>query len=113
GTIRAGLPLLLAVLGRATGRDAFTLVAIIPSVLAGVAALGAAVMARAVFGVSARWVPVIGFLSWAAFGSNGIPLHHFDNLLNAALILAGFGAALAFVAGGRGAVAAGVLFMGA
>src|SRR5439155_16357382 len=36
---------------------------------------------------------------------------HFDNLLNGAAILAGFAAAMAFVSGGRGALAATLCFM--
>jgi hypothetical protein len=110
GTIRAGFPLLAATLAPVTGANGLTLVSVLPAVLAGVAGLGAAAMLRVALGVSTAWVPVAAFLLWAAFGPNEIPLHHLDNLLNAALILAGLAAALAAVGLGRGALAAGGLF---
>jgi hypothetical protein len=113
GAVRAGFPLLTAVLGTITRQNAFTLVAVLPPVLAGVAGLAAAALVRATFRISVWWVPVIGILTWTAFGTNEIPLHHFDNLLNVALVLAGFATALAFVAGGRGLIAATALFMAA
>jgi len=113
GAVRAGFPLLTASLGPVTGQNAFTLVAILPPILAGVAGLAAAAMVRATFRVSAWWVPVIGVVTWTAFGTNEIPLHHFDNLLNAAAVLAGFAAALAFTSRGQGLIAAAILFMAA
>src|SRR5204862_5365609 len=54
---------------------------------------------------------VIGFLAWAAFGQNSTINLHLDNLLNGVAILAGFAAAMAFVSGGRGALAATLCFM--
>ncbi len=113
GAIRAGEPLLLNALAQATRQNMFTLVAIVPAVLAGVAGLAAAAMVRSAFGISPVWVPVIGFLSWAAFGGNGMMNLHLDNVVNAALTLAAFAAVLAFVAGGRGLVAATLLFAAA
>ena len=47
GAIRAGAPLLLAVLMRATGQNALTMVAIVPAVFTGLAGLSAAAMANA------------------------------------------------------------------
>ena len=111
GVVRSASPLLLAVLSRLTGQNAWTLVALVPAVLAGVASLGASAMARASLDLPVRWVPVIGILLWLAFGYAGMVWEQFDNLLNSALVLAGFGAALAAVAWGRGAVAAGILFV--
>jgi hypothetical protein len=113
GTIRAGFPLLAAALGPVTGANGLTLVAVLPAVLAGVAGLGAAAMLRAALGVSTAWIPVSAFLLWAGFGPNEIPLHHLDNLLNAALILPALAAALMAVGWGRGALAAGGLFAAA
>ena len=113
GAIRAGEPLLLNALAQATRQNMFTLVAIVPAVLAGVAGLAAAAMVRSAFGISPIWVPVIGILSWAAFGGNGMMNLHLDNVVNAALTLAAFAAVLAFVAEGRGLVAATLLFAAA
>jgi hypothetical protein len=113
GTVRSAGALLLAVLLRVTGQNAFTLVAMVAVVLAGVAGLGAAGMLRAAFGVGAAWVPVFAFLTWAAFVKNGIMSFHFDNLVNTALILPGFAAALAYTGWREGAVATTLLFMGA
>lgn len=113
GAVRAGFPLLVAVLRPVIGQNEFTLVAVLPAVLAGLAGLGAAGMVRAAFGMPAGWIPVVGVLAWTAFGTNEIPLHHLDNLLNAAAVLAGFAAALAFVGKGQGALAAGLLFAAA
>lgn len=113
GTVRSAGSLLLAVLIGATGQNAFTLVAIVPAVLAAVAGLGAAGILRAALGFPPAWVPVVAFLTWAAFVKNGIMSFHFDNLVNTALILPGFAAALAFAAWGRGALAATVLFAAA
>lgn len=112
GTIRAALPLLLSSLSAVTGRDPFTLVAVVPAVLASVAGLGAAGVLRASFGLPARWVPVAAFLCWAGFGSNEIPLHHLDNLLNAALVLAALASLLWVARGSRGA-GAGFLLLAA
>jgi len=113
GAIRAGEPLLLNALAQATRQNMFTLVAIVPAVLAGVAGLAAAAMVRSAFRTPPVWVPVIGFLSWAAFGGNGMMNLHLDNVVNAALTLAAFAAVLAFMAGGRGLAAATLLFAAA
>jgi hypothetical protein len=113
GAIRAASPLLLTVLMRITGENGFTLVAVVPPLLAAVAALGAAAMVRSALGIGAAWIPIIGFLAWAAFGENGMMNVHLDNLTNAALLLPGLATVLASVAGGRGRVAATLLFMGA
>jgi hypothetical protein len=113
GTVRSGSPLLLAVLMQATHRNALTLVAVVPAVLAGVVGLGAAVMVRASLEIEARWVPVIGILAWAAFVDIGIMQGHLDNALNVALVMCGLAAAVALVRGGTGAVAAGLLLAAA
>ena len=113
GVVRSASPIFLAVLARLTGQNGWTLVAVVPAVVAGVASLGAAAMARASLDLPARWIPVIGILLWLAFGYAGMVWEQFDNLLNSALILGGFGAALAAVALSRGAIAAGVLFVAA
>jgi hypothetical protein len=113
GTVRAGLPLLLGSLSALTGRDPFTLVAVVPAVLTGAAGLAAAAVLRAAFGLPVAWVPAAAFLTWAAFGPNEIPLHHLDNLLNAALVLGALAAAVGWAEGGRGAVAVGLLLAAA
>jgi hypothetical protein len=113
GTIRAASPLLFSVLMKATGQNAFTLVAIVPAVLAGVIAVGAAALAAAGLGISPGWTPVIGFLAWAGFGFNGMINLHLDNLVNAALVLPAFAALVAYQAGGRGLVAVAILLMAA
>jgi len=113
GAIRAGTPLLFGILVPATGQSAFTLAAVVPAVLAGVAALGSAAMLRAALRIGTWWVPVVGFLSWAAFVKNEIPLHHTDNLLNAAFVLPALASALAVVASRKGTIAVTVLFMAA
>lgn len=113
GTIRAASPLLLTVLARGTGQNAFTMVAIAPAVFAAIAGLGAAAMLRAALGVRAIWVPIIGSLTWFAFGRMGIVGGHLDNGLNAAFVLGGFAAAVGLAAEGKGMFAAAVLFMAA
>jgi hypothetical protein len=113
GTIRAGTPVLLAVLMRATGQNSLTFVAIAPAFLAGVTAVAAAAMVRASLGTMPLWIPVIGIMTWIGFGRIGMVGGHLDNVLNAALVVSGFAAAVAFVAGGRGAIAATLLFMAA
>lgn len=110
-TIRIGSPPLLAAVMRATGQNAMTVVAWLPAVLAAIGALGAAAMARTAFGMRASWMPVVGFLTWAAFGLNSMLFLHLDNLLNAALTLCGFAAALCFVANGRGRLAATIMLV--
>ncbi|HEX8098568.1 MAG TPA: hypothetical protein VF660_00015, partial [Actinomycetota bacterium] len=47
GVVRSASPLLLAVLSRMTGQSAWTLVALLPPIMASVASLGGAAMARA------------------------------------------------------------------
>jgi hypothetical protein len=113
GTVRSAGSLLLAVLLPTTGQNAFTLIAIVPTVLAAVAGLGAAATMRPAFGLRAIWVPVFAFLTWAAFVRNGIMSFHFDNLVNTALMLPAFAAAIAFARWRSGAVAIAVLFMAA
>src|SRR2546430_2459319 len=110
GTIRAGSPLLMAELLKPTGQNAWTLVSVMPPILAGVAAVGATAMPRAALGMEAGWVPVVGVITWLAFGWNGMMSGHLDNVLNAALMLSGFGAAVAAAASGRGAMAVAILF---
>src|SRR5207249_907158 len=70
-----------------------------------------AAMARAALAIPAVWIPVIGVVSWVAFGHIGMIGGHLDNVLNAAFVTSGFAAALAFAAVGKGAVAAALLFM--
>jgi hypothetical protein len=113
GAVRAGSPLLLAVLMQTSRQNALTLVAVVPAVLAGVVGLGAAVMVRAALDLKAVWVPVLGILAWAAFVDVGILGGHFDNALNVALVMCGLAAAVVALRGGRGAVAAGVLLAAA
>jgi hypothetical protein len=95
GAIRAGAPLLLAVLMRATGQNALTMVAIVPAVLTGLVGVSAAAMVRAAGGMRAVWLPVVAFLTWAAFGNIGMIGGHLDNLLNASLVMGAFAAAVA------------------
>jgi len=111
GAIRSANSLLLSVLGRATGANRFTLVALLPALWAGASGLAAAAMVRIAVGSRAMWLPVIGFLAWVAFGQNSTINLHFDNLLTGVAVLAGFAAAMAFVSGGRGALAATLCFM--
>ena len=111
GLVRSASPVLLAVLARLTGQNTWTLVALVPAILAGIASLGGVAMARAGLGLPIRWIPVVGLLLWLAFGYAGMVWEQFDNVLNSALVLSGFAAALAFVAWGRGAIAAALLFV--
>ena len=111
GTIRAGSPLLLAVLMKVTGQSALTMVAILPAVLAGAVGLGAAAMVRSALGARAAWVPVVALLSWFAFGRIGMMDGHLDNVLNVSVMIPGLAAATAMFARGRGAIAAAMLFM--
>jgi hypothetical protein len=113
GLVRPGGSVLLAVLMRATGQNALTLVAIMPAVLAAMVGLGAAAMVRSGLGIRPMWVPVIAVVTWVAFVKNEIMTFHFDNLVNAAFIVAGFGAAMAFAAGRKGAIGAALLFVAA
>jgi hypothetical protein len=113
GAVRSGSPLLFGLLMRTTGQNAFTTVAVVPPLLAGVVGLGAAVMVRAALRIRPIWVPVVGVLTWAAFGRVGIMNGHFDQLLNAALLVGSFAAAIAFVGTGRGAAAVALLLAGA
>lgn len=113
GAVRAASPLLFASLMAATRLDPLTLVAVVPSVLAGVAGLAAAALLRSGLGVGAAWVPVVGVLTWAGFVENGMLNLHLDNLLNAALVLSAFAAATSFVSMGRGAAGATLLLMAA
>lgn len=113
GAVRSGSALLFAQLMRATGQNAFTIVSVLPPILAGVVALAAAAMLRSALGTGAWWTPVVGWLTWAGFGRVGILNGHFDQLLNAALVMGALAAAVAFAAGGKGPVAVGVLLAGA
>jgi hypothetical protein len=111
GTIRVASGLLVAELMRATGQNALTLIAWFPALVTACAGLAIAAMARAALGLRSRWFPVIAFVSWAAFGVNTMVTLHLDNLLNSAMILAGFAAAVMVVAHGRGAAAATIFFI--
>ncbi len=113
GAVRSGSPLLFALLMRATGQNAFTIASVVPPILAGVVGLGAAATVRAGLRVRPVWIPVIGVLAWVGFGRVGIMNGHFDQLLNAAMVLGAFAAAIAFAGMGRGAGAVGVLLAGA
>jgi hypothetical protein len=113
GSVRAAMPLLGAVLMRATGQNAFTIVAVLPAVMAGILGLAAAAMVRMALRISVVWVPVIALMTWVAFGWNGMMGGHLDNVVNAAFVVCGFAAAVALVARGRGALAAAILFMAA
>ncbi|MFN2590512.1 MAG: hypothetical protein ABR518_07055 [Actinomycetota bacterium] len=113
GAIRGGASLLLAVTGSALGQNAFVSVALAPALLPGVAALAVGALLRAAFDMRAIWIPVVGFVGWAAFGGNGMINVHLDNLLNAAMTLAAVAAAVVYVEWRRGAIAAAVLFMAA
>jgi hypothetical protein len=113
GAIRAGSPLLVGMMMQATGQNGFTMVPIVMAVLAGIVALGNAAMARAAFGVRAIWIPVIGVMSWLAFGHIGMIGGHLDNVLNAAFVVGAFATGVAFVGRGRGALGVTLLFMAA
>jgi hypothetical protein len=111
GTVRPGSPLLVGILMRMTGQNAFTMVAVAMAVLAAIVALGTAAMSRAALGVNAGWMVLVGALSWVAFGHIGmIPGGHLDNVLNAAFVVSAFAAAVSFVGQRKGAVATAVLF---
>jgi hypothetical protein len=113
GAVRAGSPLLFALLMRATGQNAFTIASVVPPILAGVVGLGASATVRAGLRIRPIWIPVIGVLAWVGFGRVGIMNGHFDQLLNAALVLGAFAAAIAFAGTGRGAGAVAILLAGA
>jgi hypothetical protein len=114
GTVRSGTPLLMATIMGVTGENGFTAVVVVPVVLAGVAALGAAAMVRAGTGMGVAWVPVVAVMTWIGFGRIGMIGGHHDNVMNAALVLPAFGAACAAAgAGGRGAVAVAILMAAA
>lgn len=113
GTNRAATPLLLSMLMRATGQNGFTMVALAAPLFAGVAGLAVAAMVRGAFATRLLWLPVIGVLTWVAFGGTGLLSGYIDQTLNVAFVLAGFAAAIALLAGGRGALAATILFMAA
>jgi hypothetical protein len=113
GTNRAATPLLLSMLMRATGQNGFTMVALAAPLFAGVAGLAVAAMLRSALGTRLLWLPVIGVLTWVAFGGTGLLSGYIDQTLNVAFVLAGFAAAVVLLAGGKGALAATLLFMGA
>jgi hypothetical protein len=113
GAVRSGSPLLLAVLMRATGQNPFTILTVVPPVLAAVVGLGSAALARAGLAIRPVWVPVVGLMAWVGFGRVGIVNGHYDQLLNAALVVSGFAAAVALAGAGRGAIAAGLLLAAA
>ena len=113
GTVRAATPLALSMLMRATGQNSFTVVALAAPLFAGVAGLAVAAMVRSALGTRLIWLPVIGMLTWVAFGGTGLLSGYIDQTLNVTFALAGFASAVAFISGGRGALAATVLFMAA
>jgi hypothetical protein len=113
GAIRAGAPLLMAILMRATGQNALTMVAIVPAVLTALVGLSAAAMVRAATGMRAVWFPVVAFLTWTAFGNIGMVGGHLDNLLNASLVMGAFAAAVGYAWSRRGVIAVGLFFMAA
>jgi hypothetical protein len=112
GSIRAGNPILMAAASRLTGQNLFTIAAQFTGLLPAIAALGAVAMVRASLSIRALWIPVIALMVWAGFGYNESYLH-LDNLLNSALILPAFGAAVSVADGRRGALAATLLLAGA
>jgi hypothetical protein len=113
GAVRAGGPLVVAILMSTTRENSLTLLAVLPVVLAGTVSLAGAALVRAGLGIRLVWVPVIGILTWTAFGFNGMLNVHLDNLLNAALVLSAFAAAVASFSHGRGAVAVALLLAAA
>ncbi|HYT80368.1 MAG TPA: hypothetical protein VEQ37_14170 [Actinomycetota bacterium] len=113
GTVRAATPLALSMLMRATGQNSFTVVALAAPLFAGVAGVAVAAMVRSALGTRLIWLPVIGMLTWVAFGGTGLLSGYIDQTLNVTFALAGFASAVAFISGGRGALAAMVLFMAA
>lgn len=113
GTVRSGTPLLMATLMGLTGQNGFTIVTVVPAILAGIAGLGAAAMVRSSLGVGPVWIPVLAVMSWVGFGRIGMIGGHHDNVLNAALVLPAFAAACAAVAGKRGSLAVAALLAGA
>ena len=113
GTVRAATPLALSMLMRATGQNSFTVVALAAPLFAGVAGVAVAAMVRSALGTRLIWLPVIGMLTWVAFGGTGLLSGYIDQTLNVTFALAGFASAVAFISGGRGALAATVLFMAA
>lgn len=113
GTIRAATPLLLAVMGRATGQNSLTMVSIVPAVVAGVIGLAAAAMLRSAFGIRPVWVPVMAVLVWITFGHITMLDGHIDNAVNAAFAVAAVAASVAAARGRRGAPAVALLFVAA
>jgi hypothetical protein len=113
GTVRAANPLAISMLMRATGQNAFTIVAVAGPLYAGIAGVAVAAMLRASLGSSPLWLPVFALITWVGFGGTGLLNGYLDQTLNVALVLAGFAAAVAFVADGRGALASALLLMAA
>jgi hypothetical protein len=113
GTVRAANPLAISMLMRATGQNAFTIVAIAGPLYAGIAGVAVAAMLRASLGSSPLWLPAFALITWVGFGGTGLLNGYLDQTLNVALVLAGFGAAVAFIADRRGALASALLLMAA
>src|SRR5207302_1853877 len=55
GGVRSASPLLMTILMEATRQSAFTVVSLVPPILAGIAGLGSAVMVRAALAVDTIW----------------------------------------------------------
>jgi hypothetical protein len=113
GGIRPATPLLFHALDALTGEGPFTIAAIAPALFAATAGLAAAGLLRAAFGIGAAWVPVVALIAWMGFGHPGMVREQPDNVLNAALVLAAFAAAVTFVRGGRGWTATLLALIGA
>jgi hypothetical protein len=113
GTVRAANPLAISTLMRATGQNAFTIVAIAGPLYAGIAGVAVGAMLRASLGSSPLWLPAFALVTWVGFGGSGLLNGYLDQTLNVALVLAGFAAAVAFIADGRGALASAILLMAA
>ena len=111
GVVRAANPLALSMLMRATGQNAFTVVAIAGPLYAGIAGVAVGAMIRSALAVRPLWLPAIAMLTWVGFGGTGLLNGYLDQTLNVSLVLAGFAVAVAFLAAGRGAIAAALLLM--
>ncbi|HEX9312963.1 MAG TPA: hypothetical protein VGA30_09110 [Actinomycetota bacterium] len=112
GGFQAGTTALTAVLMRSTGQNALTVVAVLPAVLAGIAATAAAVLVRVMTGARLAWLPAFGLVTWVAFGHNGAILH-LDTVLNSACTLAALATTMVLVDRGNGVAATAVLLFGA
>lgn len=113
GGIRPATPLLFHGLGALTGTGPFTIAAAGSAVLAAVAGLSAAGLLRAAFGIGPGWVPVVALVTWLGFGHPGMVREQPDNVLNAALVLGAYAAAVHLVRTGRGWWAVSLMLSGA